>query len=117
MWPVGEAQIATIRELRRISSEGREQKRGFGETFNGRCGRERKVAMKTKLAIVVAVAAAALFGGGLARADASPPPGQPDPNAPKCWTPTPDGWLHMQLVPCGWTYSDEGGWQRLPPPP
>ncbi|UQX09815.1 hypothetical protein [Candidatus Mycobacterium methanotrophicum] len=71
--------------------------------------------MKTKLAIIVAVATAVLSGSGLAHADDQPD--QPDPNAPKCWTPTPDGWLHVEFVPCGWTYSQAGGWQRLPPPP
>jgi hypothetical protein len=71
--------------------------------------------MKTKLTIVAVVAAALLSGSGVARAD--DPPAGPDPNGPKCWTPTPDGWMHVELVPCGWMYSDAGGWQRLPPAP
>jgi hypothetical protein len=71
--------------------------------------------MKKKLLIGATVAAALLSGSGVAVADPDPP--GPDPNAPKCFTTTEDGWMHTQLVPCGWTYSSAGGWQQLPPPP
>ena len=73
---------------------------------------EKNRIMKKKLLIGAAVAAALLSGGGIAAADPAP---APDPNAPKCYEPTEDGWLHTQLVPCGWTYSQANGWQQLPP--
>jgi hypothetical protein len=68
-----------------------------------------------KLLIGAAAAAALLSGGGIAAADPGPP--GPDPNAPKCWEPSQDGWMHTELVPCGWTYSTTDGWQQLPAPP
>jgi hypothetical protein len=72
--------------------------------------------MKMKPMIVAGIAAAVLSGGsGVALADPAPP--APDPNGPKCWEPTPDGWMHTEYVPCGWTYSSADGWQQLPPPP
>lgn len=71
--------------------------------------------MKTKLAIVAGLAAAVLSSGyGIAVADPDPP--GPDPNGPKCWEPTEDGWMHTELVPCGWTYSSANGWQQKVPP-
>ncbi|UQX10482.1 hypothetical protein [Candidatus Mycobacterium methanotrophicum] len=73
--------------------------------------------MKTKLVVVAAFAAAVLVNGGIAVADPAPPAPSPDPNAPKCWTQTDDGWMHTALLPCGWTYSSSQGWQQLPPPP
>ncbi|UQX10956.1 hypothetical protein [Candidatus Mycobacterium methanotrophicum] len=72
--------------------------------------------MGTKLIGVAAVAAALLLGGsGVALADPVSP--TPDPNAPKCWTSGDSGYLHIEWVPCGWTFSDKDGWQRIPPPP
>jgi uncharacterized membrane protein len=74
------------------------------------------VSMKMKLMVVAAVAAALLSGSGVALAAPDPAPG-PDPNGPKCWGPTDSGNTHWGYLPCGWTYSDSGGWQQLPPPP
>ena len=76
---------------------------------------KKTVYMKIKLAIVAALAAGFVSGSGVALADDPAP--APDPNGPKCYTPTEDGWMHTQLVPCGWTYSQANGWQQLPPPP
>jgi hypothetical protein len=79
---------------------------------------EKNRIMKKKLLIGAAVAAALLSGGGVAAADPSPEPAPaPEPApGPLCWTSTPDGWAHTQYVPCGWTYSQAGGWQQLPGP-
>jgi hypothetical protein len=74
--------------------------------------------MKMKPMIVAGIAAALLSSGSaVAAADPAPDPPGPDPNSPKCWQSTEDGWMHTELVPCGWTYSSAGGWQQLPPPP
>jgi hypothetical protein len=72
--------------------------------------------MKMKPMIVAGIAAA-LLSGGAAVAAADPGPPEPGPDTPMCWEPTPDGWMHTQYVPCGWTYSAADGWQQLPPPP
>lgn len=69
--------------------------------------------MKTKLMIAAAFAGAVLSGSGLADADPADEP-QPDPNGPKCWVMGGDI-PHYQLAPCGWTYSESGGWQQVPP--
>lgn len=70
--------------------------------------------MKKKLLIGAAVAAALLSGGGIAAADPAP---APDPKGPKCWGENDTGYMHWAYTPCGWTYSDENGWQQVPPPP
>lgn len=67
--------------------------------------------MKIKLMIVAVCAAAALPGSGIAHAD----PAAPDPNGPKCWVQEGDN--PWQLAPCGWAYSKEQGWHRVPTPP
>jgi hypothetical protein len=78
-------------------------------------GREKNLFMKMKPMIVAALAAGLLSSGaGIAFAD---PPPAPDPNGPKCWGSTDSGYMHWGYVPCGWTYSDSGGWQQLPAPP
>jgi hypothetical protein len=72
--------------------------------------------MRMKPMIVAALAAGLLTSGsGVALADPDPP--GPDPNAPKCWEPTEDGWMHTEYVPCGWRYSSADGWQQVPSPP
>ena len=71
--------------------------------------------MKKKLVIAAALAAAVLSGTGVALADPAPP--APDPNGPKCWAENDTGYMHWAYTPCGWTYSDSGGWQQVPPPP
>jgi hypothetical protein len=86
----------------------------FNLTNNARP--KRIVYMKMKPMIVAGIAAALLSGGsGVALAD--PGPSQPDPNGPKCWGWSDTGYTHWALTPCGWTYSDEDGWQQGPPPP
>jgi hypothetical protein len=90
--------------------------RKFPFRFDEHRGGENNRMMKTKLAIVAGLTAAVLSSGcGVALANPDPP--GPDPNAPKCWEPTTDGWAHTELAPCGWTFSSENGWQQLPPPP
>jgi hypothetical protein len=86
----------------------------FNLTNNARP--KRIVYMKMKPMIVAGIAAALLSGGsGVALAD--PGPSQPDPNGPKCWGWSDTGYTHWAYTPCGWTYSDEGGWQQEAPPP
>jgi hypothetical protein len=77
---------------------------------------KRIVYMKMKPMIVAGIAAALLSGSsGVAAADPAAP--QPDPKGPKCWGWSDTGYTHWALTPCGWTYSDEDGWQQGPPPP
>jgi uncharacterized membrane protein len=71
--------------------------------------------MKKKLVIAAAVGAALFSSGGVALAD--PGAAQPDPKGPKCWGWTDSGYTHWALLPCGWTYSDDNGWQQAPPAP
>jgi uncharacterized membrane protein len=71
--------------------------------------------MKKKLMIVAACAAALLSSSGVALADPGAP--APDPNGPKCWGSTDAGNAHWGYLPCGWTYSDSGGWQQVQTPP
>ena len=70
--------------------------------------------MKKKLVIAAAVAAALLSSSGVALADPAP---APDPKGPKCWGWNDTGYTHWAYTPCGWTYSDDAGWQQVPPPP
>jgi hypothetical protein len=86
----------------------------FNLTNNARP--KRIVYMKMKPMILAGIAAALLSGGsGVAAAD--PGPTQPDPNGPKCWGWSDTGYTHWAYTPCGWTYSDAGGWQQEAPPP
>lgn len=76
---------------------------------------KKTVYMKIKLAIVAALAAGFVSGSGVALADDPAP--APDPKGPKCWGWNDTGYTHWALTPCGWTYSDDAGWQQVPPPP
>jgi hypothetical protein len=76
---------------------------------------KRIFSMKMKPMIVAGIAAGLLCSGS-AVAAADPGPPQPGPDTPMCWQPTPDGWAHTELVPCGWHYDAANGWQQVPPP-
>jgi hypothetical protein len=72
--------------------------------------------MKMKPMIVAGIAAGLLsISSAVALADPAAP--GPDPKGPKCWGWSDTGYTHWALTPCGWTYSDEDGWQQVPPPP
>ena len=70
--------------------------------------------MKKKLVIAAALGAALLSSGAIALADPAP---TPDPKGPKCWAENDTGYMHWAYTPCGWTYSDDNGWQQAPPSP
>jgi uncharacterized membrane protein len=77
--------------------------------------RKNNVSMKKKLVIATTVGAALLSSSAVALADPATP--GPDPKGPKCWGWADTGNTHWTYEPCGWTYSDENGWQQAPPPP
>lgn len=76
---------------------------------------KKNVPMKKKLVIAAALGAALLSSSGIALADPAAP--GPDPKGPKCWGENDTGYMHWAYTPCGWTYSDDNGWQQAPPPP
>ena len=93
--------------------------RGTNCRFNltNTAGPKRIVYMKMKPMIIAGIAAALLSGAsGVAAADPGAGPPQPGPDTPMCWEATPDGWMHTEYVPCGWTYTASDGWHQKPPP-
>lgn len=84
--------------------------------FANNAEKKKNVSMKKKLVIAAAALGAALLSSGaVALADPAAP--GPDPKGPKCWGENDTGYLHWAYTPCGWTYSDDNGWQQAPPPP
>jgi hypothetical protein len=72
--------------------------------------------------IVLAGAAAALLGSGVAQADPAPSPSPdppavadaPQPGSPLCNVMGGDDGTKWELAPCGWAYGDERGWYHVP---